>query len=166
MTKDLGSENVRRKFSLWWKRKFLIWRRAKYSTTYSPSNDLSRRKKCRNVLHEKWLHRVKGKKFEYWPDIPPKSLIINLCSRCDKSEKSAHWRKAKQSYSSKKSCYQCVLKMWAHLISLGSVWCSRCFSSSKEPDYLMTLGETKQRIKHSGVACFLFINYHSQSLIS
>ena len=82
------------------------------------------------------------------------------------AEKSAHCRKAKQSYSSKKSCYQCVLKMWAHLISLGSVWCSRCFSSSKEPDYLMTLGETKQRIQHSGVACFLFINYHSQSLIS
>ena len=89
-TMSLGpSENVRRKFSSCWKRKFLIWRRAKYSTTYSPTNDLSRRKKRRNVLHEKWLRRVKRKKFEYWPDIPSKffnilffleKILLSMCA--------------------------------------------------------------------------------------
>ena len=135
------SENARRKFSWCWKRKFLIWRRAKYSTTYSPTNDLSRRKKRRNVLHEKWLRRVKRKKFEYWPDIPSK--FFNIL------------------FFSEKSCYQCVLKMWAHLISLGSVWYWPCLLLFIKRPLILKRVQTKDKT----FRCF-FLSIFNPSLQS
>ena len=90
----------------------------------------------------KMASQSETKEFEYWPDIPSK--FFNIL------------------FSEKKSCYQCVLKMWAHLISLGSVWYWPCLLLFIKRPLILKRVQTKDKT----FRCYLiFIYFQSQSPI-